>query len=129
LATSGLRGQGARTTNGHLVSRGGREFLPLPAIDLGDSVSAWRRESVNVHYSDKVEEHSGQLAQFLFPTIHVVLPWCTQTSAFVESPVNNVNSSGFNVSLAVRHFVRKCVGVGVVMENSNGKVMVTYFSF
>jgi hypothetical protein len=34
------------------------------------------------------------------------LPWCTQVLAFIELPVDNVNSQGFNGSFAVHTFVR-----------------------
>jgi hypothetical protein len=45
----------------------------------------------------------------------VVLPWCTKALAFIELPVDNVNSQSFNVSFAVHRFVRnllwqKCWG-------------------
>jgi hypothetical protein len=37
----------------------------------------------------------------------VVSPWCTQSLAFIELPVDKVNNSqGFNVLLVVHHFVR-----------------------
>jgi hypothetical protein len=34
----------------------------------------------------------------------VVSPWCTQALTFIELPVDNINSRGFNVSLAKHHF-------------------------
>jgi hypothetical protein len=36
----------------------------------------------------------------------VVLPWRTKALAIIELPVDNVKSQGFNVSLAVHHFVK-----------------------
>jgi hypothetical protein len=53
----------------------------------------------------KVKERSIQQAQFLSSS-HRVLPWCSQALAFIELPVDSVISQGFNVSLAVHHFVR-----------------------
>jgi hypothetical protein len=37
---------------------------------------------------------------------HVVLPWCTQALAFIELPVDNINSQGIKVPFAVHHFVK-----------------------
>jgi hypothetical protein len=34
------------------------------------------------------------------------LPWCAQALAFIELPVDNVNSQDFNVSFAVHLSVR-----------------------
>jgi hypothetical protein len=59
-----------------------------------------------LNYSRKVKEHFVQQPQFLLFNLRVVLPWCTQALAFIELSVDNVNSEGFNVSLAKHHYVR-----------------------
>jgi hypothetical protein len=59
-----------------------------------------------INYSKKVKEHCVQQAQFLSTNHRVVLPWCTQALAFIELPVDNVDSQDFNVSFAVLLSVR-----------------------
>jgi hypothetical protein len=54
----------------------------------------------------KIKEHCVQQAQFLFSNHRVVLPWCAQVLAFIELPVDSVNSQVFNVSFAVHLSVR-----------------------
>jgi hypothetical protein len=53
----------------------------------------------------KVKGRCIQHGQFLLFKHSVILPWCIQALAFIELPVNNVNSQSFNVSLAVHQFV------------------------
>jgi hypothetical protein len=38
------------------------------------------------------------------------MPWRTQASPFIELPVDDINSQGFNVLLSVRHFERILLG-------------------
>jgi hypothetical protein len=54
-----------------------------------------------INYSKKVKEHSAQQPQFLS---------CSQSLTFIELLVDNVNSRGFNVSLANDLFFRTLCG-------------------
>jgi hypothetical protein len=69
-------------------------------------VFAFNPFEVFLNYTNKVKEHSVQQLQFLSSNHRVVLPWCTQALTFIELPMDNVNSRGFNVSLAKHHFAR-----------------------
>jgi hypothetical protein len=52
-----------------------------------------------------------------------VLSWCTQALAFIELPVDNVNSQGFDVSLSVHRFVKKKTCCGKFFEAAeNGHI-------
>jgi hypothetical protein len=70
----------------------------------------------------KVKEHCVQKAQSLSSN-HYVLPWCAQALAFIELPVDNINSQDFNFSLAV-HFCQKLVAKMLRQEK-----MIKFFPF
>jgi hypothetical protein len=55
---------------------------------------------------------------------HRVSPWCTQALDFIESPVVNINSQGFNVSLAMHHVVRNLLWQNMLRQQKT----VTFFS-
>jgi hypothetical protein len=57
----------------------------------------------NINDSKKVKEHSVQQALLLSSNHPVVWPCCTQARAFIELPLEYVNSQGFNVSVAVHN--------------------------
>jgi hypothetical protein len=56
------------------------------------------------------------------------LSWCTQALAFVELPVDKVNSRGFNVALAKNHFVKTCCGNNAEAAE-NGHIFSTFERF
>jgi hypothetical protein len=47
---------------------------------------------------------------FLYSNHRVVLPWCSQSLAFIELLVDNVNSQAFNILLAVRYLAETRCG-------------------
>jgi hypothetical protein len=56
--------------------------------------------------TQKVKEHlSRRLSRLLLSNHRVVLPWCIHAMAFMEIPMDNFISQGFNVSLAGHRFV------------------------
>jgi hypothetical protein len=71
--------------------------------------------SLDLNYSKKLRNTVCSRLSFCHPTILLFCPGAPKPWLFIEIPLDNVYSPGFNFSLAVRHFVRnmlwqKCWG-------------------
>jgi hypothetical protein len=84
-------------------------YLPLPFVTV---------EHLQIKLLKKKKKIIGTLcpagSAFIQPSCF--WPWCAQTWAFIESPVDSDNCQGFNFTFALYRFVRKMLRLGSVFQ-------------